>query len=42
MVVTGSRLSVSVCMSVHFYIPTLLHVLDGTWGNGRECPLVVH
>jgi len=31
-----------VCLSVPCHIPTLLHRLDVTWGNGTGCPLVVH
>ena len=35
-----------ICLPVPLRISTLLHIKytdpDVTWGNGRECPLVVH
>jgi len=30
------------CLSVPCRIPTVLHGLDVSWGNGRGFPLVVH
>ena len=31
-----------VCLSVPRHIPTLLHGPGCSFGNGRECPLLVH